>query len=170
VSQPRVRPFSLSAAAQPAKPATPTPEAKASSTRTRRSILVKNALSVLQKSGYQIVFGTLEQLDTWEQANNGNRFQPRTLDYLGKTDPVSKIILIPNMAGETMAHELVHAATRLSSSMPIRTATLIRGELLFQMRRPLKTCRTGREGDARSRGQRCWLPLSRSYRVDDQGH
>lgn len=73
--------------------------------------LTTAALERLKDSGYQVVFGNQAELDAWEQVYNADRFTPGSNNGYGKIDPVSKIILISNIATETIIHELVHAAT-----------------------------------------------------------
>jgi hypothetical protein len=69
------------------------------------------AVKSLAGAGYRLVFGTPSVLDAWEQANNADRFLPGSNNGYGKIDPISKVVLVSNTSGETLVHELVHAAT-----------------------------------------------------------
>ncbi len=73
--------------------------------------MMTNTLKNLQDSGYKVVFGNAEQLSAYQYQNNPDRYDPNSIDYNGKIDPVTKTIYVSNISSETIAHELIHAAT-----------------------------------------------------------
>ncbi|RWB40473.1 MAG: hypothetical protein EOQ44_25380 [Mesorhizobium sp.] len=78
---------------------------------TAQREMMRQAVKLLENSDYRMVLGDTAQLNAWEEVYNGDRMLPDNGNYLGKTDPISKIILIPNQSAETIVHELIHAAT-----------------------------------------------------------
>lgn len=74
----------------------------------QRSML-SSALEALKDTGYQVLFGSKDQLNQYEGLNNPEYYSD--LPYLGKIIPDIKRIFIQNVTGETLLHELVHAAT-----------------------------------------------------------
>lgn len=67
------------------------------------------ALQNLKTSGYRVLFGSRDQLNQYEGLNYPEYFTP--VDYLGKVIPETRHIYVTNITGETLLHELVHAAT-----------------------------------------------------------
>lgn len=76
---------------------------------TDQKALMSSALESLKNSGYRIVFGTRDQINQYEGLNYPEYMTP--VDYLGKVVPETRHIYITNVTGETILHELVHAAT-----------------------------------------------------------
>lgn len=79
-------------------------------TGTQKEIF-DNSVALVQKAGYQVVFGSSSELKHWEELHNAVRYNPSDYYTWGKIDPVSKLILISNLAPETVVHEFIHAAT-----------------------------------------------------------
>lgn len=76
---------------------------------TDQKSMMSSALQALKTSGYRVVFGSVDQLNQFEAMNYPEYFTP--VDYLGKVIPETRHIYVTNITGETLLHELVHAAT-----------------------------------------------------------
>lgn len=73
--------------------------------------MLNAALSSLSDSGLTVVFGTPEMVDRYEQNNYPNTYLGDGSSYLGKIDVENNVIFLTNPSAETLAHELIHAAT-----------------------------------------------------------
>ena len=73
--------------------------------------MLNAALSSLSDSGLTVVFGTPEMVDRYEQNNYPNTYLGDGSNYLGKIDVENNVIFLTNPSAETLAHELIHAAT-----------------------------------------------------------
>lgn len=82
---------------------------RATGLSTDQKDLLGTALTSLKDSGYRILFGSRDQLNEYE----GNNYPEYFMDngYLGKIIPEIRHMYISNVTGETLLHELVHAAT-----------------------------------------------------------
>lgn len=82
---------------------------RAKGMNTDQKDLMGTALTSLKDSGYRILFGSRAQLDTYEANTYPEYFTANS--YLGKIIPEIRHMFISNITGETLLHELVHAAT-----------------------------------------------------------
>ncbi|QIW87281.1 virion RNA polymerase [Agrobacterium phage OLIVR1] len=76
---------------------------------TDQKTMMSSALQSLKNTGYRIVFGTRDQLNQYEATNYPEQYV--SSDYLGKIVPETRHIYVTNITGETLLHELIHAAT-----------------------------------------------------------
>ena len=73
--------------------------------------MLNASLASLSDSGIKVIFGTPEMVDRYEQNNYPNTYEGDAGSYLGKIDVENNVIYLTNPAAETLAHELLHAAT-----------------------------------------------------------
>lgn len=73
--------------------------------------MLNAAIQSLGDSGLTVVFGTPEMVDRYEQNNYPSTYQPETGAFKGKIDVENNVIYLTNPSAETLAHELIHAAT-----------------------------------------------------------
>lgn len=71
--------------------------------------LMSVILTSLKDTGYRVLFGSRDQLNEYE-GNNYPEYYSNN-DYLGKIIPEIRHMFISNVTGETLLHELIHAAT-----------------------------------------------------------
>lgn len=76
---------------------------------TDQKAMMAAALQNLKTSGYRIIFGSREQINEYEGVNYPEYIT--SVDYLGKVVPEIRHIYVTNITGETLLHELIHAAT-----------------------------------------------------------
>ena len=77
---------------------------------TQREML-NASLAALSDSDYQVVLGTPESVDRWEQNNYPDSYEANVDSFYGKIDVENRIIYLTNPSAETLAHEMIHAAT-----------------------------------------------------------
>ena len=77
---------------------------------TQREML-NASLDALSDSDYQVVLGTPESVDRWEQNNYPDSYEANVDSFYGKIDVENRIIYLTNPSAETLAHEMIHAAT-----------------------------------------------------------
>lgn len=73
--------------------------------------MLNAAIQSLGDSGLTVVFGTPEMVDRYEQNNYPHTYQAETSSFEGKIDVENNVIYLTNPSAETLAHELLHAAT-----------------------------------------------------------
>ena len=73
--------------------------------------MLNAAIQSLGDSGLTVVFGTPEMVDRYEQNNYPHTYQAETSSFKGKIDVENNVIYLTNPSAETLAHELLHAAT-----------------------------------------------------------
>lgn len=77
---------------------------------THREML-NAALSALEGQDYTVVFGTPEMVSHWENIHFPSEQLDNDGNFYGKIDVSNKVIYLTNPSAETLAHELIHAAT-----------------------------------------------------------
>lgn len=77
---------------------------------THREML-NAALSALEGQDYTVVFGTPEMVSHWENIHFPSEQLDNDGNFYGKIDVTNKVIYLTNPSAETLAHELIHAAT-----------------------------------------------------------
>lgn len=73
--------------------------------------ILRAALSSLQNQGYDIAFGSRQEVSDFEAVNSPDTYSATPVNVNGKFVPADKMIYLYNVNGETLVHELVHAAT-----------------------------------------------------------
>lgn len=74
--------------------------------------MIKNTIKILDENEYTIVLGNAQQLEAWELENRADRYDPKApREFRGRIDIGSKTIYLNSFSPETLAHELIHAAT-----------------------------------------------------------
>ena len=73
--------------------------------------MLNAAIQSLGDSGLTVVFGTPEMVDRYEANNYPATYQAETQAFKGKIDVENNVIYLTNPSAETLAHELIHAAT-----------------------------------------------------------
>ena len=77
---------------------------------TQREML-NASLAALSDSDFQVVLGTPESVDRWEQNNYPDSYEANVDSFYGKIDVENRVIYLTNPSAETLAHEMIHAAT-----------------------------------------------------------
>lgn len=73
--------------------------------------MLNAAMNSLKDSDYRLVYGSPETLSRFEQVNSPDTWNPAEDAYYGKIDLENRVIYLSNPSSETLAHELLHAAT-----------------------------------------------------------
>ena len=77
---------------------------------TQREMLAAS-LNALSDSDFRVVLGTPESVDRWEANNYPDAYEANVDSFYGKIDVENRVIYLTNPSAETLAHELLHAAT-----------------------------------------------------------
>lgn len=71
--------------------------------------MMLTSLQALETAGYTLVMGPRSEIDAY--TGTSPDMSKAEGDWKGKTDPTNKVIYIQDINSETLAHELIHAAT-----------------------------------------------------------
>lgn len=77
---------------------------------TQREMLAAS-LNTLSDSDFRVVLGTPESVDRWEANNYPDAYEANVDSFYGKIDVENRVIYLTNPSAETLAHEMIHAAT-----------------------------------------------------------
>lgn len=77
---------------------------------TQREMLAAS-LNALSDSDFRVVLGTPESVDRWEANNYPDAYEANVDSFYGKIDVENRVIYLTNPSVETLAHEMIHAAT-----------------------------------------------------------
>lgn len=85
------------------------PKIEALNIPTSQKALIRRALAALADTNWKVVLGSQEQANAYAKSNN----VPFTFGEgdMGVADMANKVMIITNLSSETLAHELIHAAT-----------------------------------------------------------